>query len=209
MVISVPVFLVVRLSQQKLETVTVSAPTDGSRLTSSATVVCDFRGDNVNLEYIAWTKITGSGERQFVFSYNPCTDENASFGDLYGRATTDVIEPIGSNGFAPDVPDLDDVADPKSIARGVESENDVGTKEEEEQEEEEEDAFMATSLKEKSSVRYHSVAGRTVKVGGGRAALLITSVKLSDEAQYECLVKANGGPALSDVTQLSVFGRCS
>ena len=69
------------------------SPVSSVRLHSNAQLVCVFRGNDLELQHVTWTKEFVGGGSQFVYSYDACAREDRGFGALRDRAVLDIAKP--------------------------------------------------------------------------------------------------------------------
>lgn len=168
------------------------------RLLSTARLVCTFHGhDDLKLQYIAWTKIDFDGQRTFVYEHTShCVSGpiQKSYNDLQNRSVLHVVEPLDASGYMPGPSAEHQPSDwrERDVLRRVSLEIHKNGKN---------GAFIHSTGAE-------SLHGLTEpRVGEGTATLFINDVWFLDEAKYECLVKVQGEPAVSDVTSLYIVGK--
>lgn len=182
-----------RSSAQKLKEVTMLQP-EVVRAGSYAKLHCTFKGDDIDVQYISWTKCLPDGQRMLVYEYSLCPEEDRAYGDLAGRGQGQVTEPVGSNGYAPTAHTrprrLPTVS--SKLPRDMDS------------------SSVFTSFSGNRSAYIYSAdvdVYHSKKVGEGSAILKISDVMLKDEGTYECLVKVIDVAPLSDVKLQTVVGK--
>lgn len=150
------------------------------RIDTNARVTCFFSGQNLQIQYIIWTKHYIGGGKVFVYGYDSCLNENSGYNDLAARSILDVVNPKD-----PETPKSPNQADPNSDERLSNSTV----------------PYAAGGI-----LSQENQNGGSSVYQNGSATLTIFGTALGDEARYECLVKVVGYPALSSEQLLTVVG---
>jgi hypothetical protein len=86
--------LILITGSHQLQQVVVDVTPEYVLLHAPLKLTCTFGGDDVDLQYVTWSRVLRDGRRTFVFEYDKVTNTSRAYNGYDGRLTYQLEEPV-------------------------------------------------------------------------------------------------------------------